>query len=741
MKAQISSFNKFLTTQLNEQQKKAVTQTNGSLLVIAGAGSGKTRVITARIAHLILNENISSSSIIALTFTNKAAQEMKERIAHFLGNNQHIPFVGTFHSYCLRLLKTHSHLLSQPFLSILDADDQQKLLSTIINRVGLSKKITAKQAQYQISHIKNQTSEAFSDATNPLLEQIYQAYEAEKKASRCLDFDDLLLEGLALFKKNPDFRESFQQEIRHILVDEYQDTNVIQHDFLKNIALNKKKKFNVDSICVVGDEDQSIYSWRGATVTNIIHFTKDFPDTSLIKIEQNYRSVQPILEIANHVIAHNKQRNPKTLWSDRKGSDRIRTITCLSEYQEGEAIAQFLRIATRQNKIESPAILYRAHYQSRALEEALIKHSIPYKIIGGVQFYERKEIKDIFAYLRLMVNPFDRASFFRVINCPARGLGEKFEQLFYTRWHQEPFLPFSAVAQKLLEEGLVAGTKKTSLKQFVQLFEKTSPHEKPSVVADHFLRATSYIDYLKNGFDPEDAQSRIENIKELMHALTHFESQGIDTITRLLDEVALMQEKQTAEQETSTPVLLMTLHAAKGLEFDTVILTGLEEGILPSSRSLHDPAALEEERRLFYVGITRAQERLLLSHCRFRYTFGSMSDQLSSRFLDEIPDTLAARSDCSYTNPTNLQQFFSDWLGVTGRSSSVQTFSTAISAKKTVAEPAKTPEHFKKSQTVVHAKFGTGIVQSVEKKGDITIAEVKFKTGTKKIATQFLQTV
>lgn len=429
MNDHIITFNNFLRNDLNSAQQEAVQHRDGSLLIVAGAGSGKTRVITARIANLILNEHIDPSSIIALTFTNKAAKEMQERIRFFLGGDTAIPFIGTFHAYCLRILKNNAHLLPTPFISILDSDDQQKMLHGIITRHHLNKQTTAQQLGYQISQIKNQTHNpdqmAYSWGQNPLIKQLFAAYEEEKRASKCLDFDDLLLETLRLFKRNPQlpdgthFMQRFHNSIAHILVDEYQDTNVVQHELLTAMAKQNKQRV-VDSICVVGDEDQSIYSWRGATVANIMNFKKDFDNTTVIKLEQNYRSVQPILEIANQIIKHNKNRNPKKLWSERTGSDRIRRIICASDYQESETIAHFLTCAGRTQKLNTIAILYRTHFQSRSLEEGLIRYSIPYKIVGGIQFYERKEVKDLLAYLRLIVNPFDRTSFFRVINCPAR---------------------------------------------------------------------------------------------------------------------------------------------------------------------------------------------------------------------------------------------------------------------------------------------------------------------------------
>lgn len=782
-----TNFETFRTQQLNAAQQQAVSPKCGSLLVVAGAGSGKTRVITARIAHLILNEGVHPSAIIALTFTNKAANEMKERIARFLGTARALPFIGTFHSYCLRLLKMNSEYLDHPFLSILDEDDQEKLLSGIIQRSGLTKRITAKQLSYQISQIKNQMQDPMTSSSSldpKLLGELYNAYEKEKRLSKSLDFDDLLIEGLALFKKHPIFKQQFQQTVRHILVDEYQDTNVIQHEFLKQMAQNGPRTMAVDSVCVVGDEDQSIYSWRGATVANVMNFKHDFPETELIKIEQNYRSVQPILDIANNVIKHNKQRNPKNLWSDRPGKDRVRIISCVSNYQEGDTIAQLMQVIAKQPSLRlsrpsglanhggqaeqaatSVAILYRAHYQSRTIEEALVKYSIPYKIVGGTQFYDRKEIKDLLAYLRLIVNPFDRAAFFRVINCPMRGLGEKFEEQFYERWNAEPFSPYDAIIKTFIQEKIVTGTKKTSLEQFAHIFKTLNHDTAPLKALEHIIANVAYITYLKNAYETEEAQTRIDNVKELLRAVSHFASTGITTIRGLLDEIALMQE-HAQKEDAKDPVLLMTLHAAKGLEFDMVILCGLEEGLFPSSRSVITDEGLEEERRLFYVGITRAKERLLITHARHRYTYGQMNDQISSRFLDEIPSKLATAFDGTAWNITQAKAFFADWLNAKG-ASPIMTFGNSYVAPKTVQKPklAITPKTYapskktqaaspvsipithaahgwKTNQPVTHKSFGVGIIKNIETRGEEQIfLTVQFKSGTKKIDQKFVNKV
>ena len=760
------SLQTYLKEQLNEQQRKAVEPKEGSLLVIAGAGSGKTRIITSRIAHLMMNHGVAHDEVIALTFTNKAAKEMQERIVSFLGSKSQLPFVGTFHSYCLRLLKQNPDLLDAPFFSVIDADDQEKIVKGILQRAQQIKKISPKQLLSQISQLKNVAYTPHAQQAMfmqyPQLEDVFLAYEKEKKASRCLDFDDLLHHGLSLFN-NEAFKERMQKTVRHILVDEYQDTNVVQHALLKAMAKNNSHEFAIDSLCIVGDEDQSIYSWRGATIANMVHFKKDFPHTETIKIEQNYRSVQPILDIANQIIKHNKERNPKELWSNKTGHNRIINITCVSEYQEGEAVANFCKVARQTMKLSSCAVLYRTHYQSRAIEEALIKNAIPYKIFGGTQFYERKEIKDLLAYLRLIINPFDRPSFFRIFNTPSRGLGDAFETLFYDQWSQQPFLTFKQIAQKLIDDELIKGKKAIELQDFINAFDGIDISGKPSKILHQLMEHISYIPFIKDTHEIEEAQARIENINEFVRAVVHFEDEKKADLSAFLDEVALLQEQGSKQGENHDALALMTLHAAKGLEFDTIFLAGLEEGLLPSSRSLYDDSAIEEERRLFYVGITRARERLILSKSRYRYSFGQMSDQMPSSFLREIPEKMITVHDLCYMQPYNVKQLFAQWLdapavieepvftfGNTSQANKAasapksQTFMKKEPAKQTskitIASTTQTPEQtiWKINQPVKHATFGVGLIKKVEGSGERLSVTVNFGSQMKKVLSTFL---
>jgi len=748
-----NSFNNFLENNLNPSQQKAVHHESGPVIVVAGAGSGKTRVITARITNLILNKNVPASSIIALTFTNKAAAEMKERIASFLGHHEELPFVGTFHSYCVQLLKKYHEYLPHPFFSILDSDDKQKMIQGILQRNGLQKQFTAKNIAHMISQMKNHLDESSQPSTeylsHPMLTDIFNAYETEKRASKCLDFDDLLLETLHLFKKNSVIKSKFQEKIRHILIDEYQDTNIVQHELLLAMSL-KDTTLAIDSVCAVGDEDQSIYSWRGATVTNMANFKTAFPGTTVITIEQNYRSVQPILTLANHTIQNNTCRTPKNLWSEKKGTNRIQQLLCLTEYQEARAIAQLLLVAKDTYGLNNVGVLYRTHTQSRALEEALLKESIPYRIIGGIQFYERKEIKDLLAYLKIVVNPFDRTSLFRIINVPARGLGDKFESTFYELWSNEPFATWHDIVEKLKSDGSCGKSKITTLNEFSAIVQNIEPTSLTSKALEHIITKTNYISYIKNNDEPQEAQARLDNIKELLDAVDHFENTGTATITAFLDEVALMQDKMSKQNRGAHAVSLMTLHAAKGLEFDLVILPGIEEGIIPTTRSLNSHDSVEEERRLLYVGITRAKEHLLITYTKHRYSYGQMIDQLPSPFLQEIPSRLIPHEDCSYWSISQIYQFFADWLGSKPKKESTIYIPSVSSASNTKTTSKITSQNdttttnksstWKKNQPVKHQKYGVGTIQEIEEKtsGETHIT-VRFKNSVKKIIAQFLQ--
>jgi DNA helicase-2/ATP-dependent DNA helicase PcrA len=731
------------TFNLNPHQEQAVMHGKGPLLVISGAGSGKTRVITSRIARL-LEQGAHPSQIIALTFTNKAAREMLERIQKMLGANySELPFIGTFHSYCLRLLKTNSHLLEHPFITLLDQDDQEKLIKDIASRYSNDKKINVKQILHQISQLKNSGQPLSSLTTahaKASILQIYQIYEEEKSTSRSLDFDDLLLHACKLFT-NQQFKRRFQSSICHVLVDEYQDTNAVQHMLLKHMTLDSNKQCAIESVCAVGDEDQSIYSWRGATVANMLDFAQDFPSTTIIKIEQNYRSAQPILQTANHVISFNTGRNPKNLWSTRTGTERVKVIRCNSEYQEADGVVQFIKNYKRKYPARSVAVLYRSHFQSRAIEEALVRQSISYSMIGGVQFYERKEIKDILAYLRLVINPYDRVSWSRILNVPARGLGAKFEELWNSIWLQEPLCTFTEIANILKTRKLVTGQKLSAMQTLVDIFTGINPITQPSIVIEDLINRTDYIAYLYQEYDTQDAQARAQNVKEFIAAVKYIEQSRTLSIEQLLYEITLMQEQSATQEKELPTVTLMTIHAAKGLEFDAIMLIGLEEGILPSTRARTDDNAIEEERRLLYVGITRAKEHLLMTHSRYRYTYGVMAEQIPSRFIEELPAHSVQSADGLYWNGSSFDHFIQEWMmrSEHNRTQNI-TFSTPVSPQNLSTQASSPTTTIKTGSKVRHRLFGMGTVQEIEERADSKkYAIVLFSSGLKKVDCAFLE--
>lgn len=742
----VQSFQNFIETNLNPQQKKAVTAAHGSYLVIAGAGSGKTRVITARITNLILQHNVEPSSIIALTFTNKAAQEMQHRIQTFLPHLRTKPYIATFHAYCLMLLKKNVHLLDRETFTVIDAQDAQKLLTSILKDRGLERLFNSKQLLPMFSSIKlsqllkTELPEWNMHHMQQFIE-LYNAYEQQKKLSSYLDFDDLLYTTYKLFSSNEAFKLKHINNHRHILIDEYQDTNTIQHALLKQMSL-VNDEFAIDSVCAVGDEDQSIYSWRGATVQNILDFNKEFANTQTIKLEQNYRSTQNILDIANHVIQHNTHRNHKQLWSSNNQNHRPMILECLSDLQEASVVAQLITTLNKKEKRSDIAILYRTHYQSRVLEEALLKDGIPYKIIGGIQFYERKEIKDMLAYLRLCINPYDRISFFRVINCPLRGLGEKFEEMFLQVWNQNPLSTFQEIIKIVLAQDLVSNKQRNSLVQFAQLFENI-PTESVTKSLEHFILQTSYIAFLIDNHEKKEAEEKRENVGEFVRAANYFDEKQNNGLSQFLDEIALMQEQIKKEDSSVECIQMMTLHAAKGLEFKNVILAGLEEGILPSNQSIGQEN-VEEERRLFYVGITRAQEKLFITTSKYRNVFGKLDEQRPSRFLQEIPLNLAQRQPAAHWSRSSFQVFLQDWIDQKQSTSNATHFTkTTFNTNVPVAHnQAITGCAFKRLQTVKHPTFGLGIAHSIEQKGDKFFITVQFANhGSKRIESSFLSIV
>lgn len=639
---------------LNEAQALAVEHTDGPLLLLAGAGSGKTKTLTHRIAYLVSERGVSTGAILAVTFTNKAAREMRERLAHLLGedanNRSFMPWMGTFHSICVRMLRMEGEHIGVPrSFVILDDGDKQSFVKQAMKRLGISEKsYPVRSISSHISSAKNDgktASEYAETARMPLqrvVADVFPLYERLRREAMALDFDDLLSETVRLFSTVPELREKWRNRFSHVMIDEYQDTNTVQYKLIK-LLIN-----DTQNICVVGDDWQSIYSWRGADFTNILNFERDFPGATVVKLEQNYRSTEAILEAANNVITKNTQRSDKKLWTDQKGGLPVQVMHVNSEIHEAESVMTRVKTAVdmRLRRYSDFAILYRTNAQSRAIEEAFIRYGIPYRLVGGTRFYDRKEIKDILAYLRLIYQPADRASFNRIVNVPTRGLGATSIAKFLD-WHDAQSLNLvdamaaadlcSVVTPKARKALVELGV---ALQKLAEVRETTALPEFIELVIKRFR----YLDFLDDG--TAQAEDRQENVRELISDVR--ERADLDLAT-YLEDVALISDLDNVSAEDDA-VTLMTLHAAKGLEFPAVFMIGMEESIFPHSRALYEPSEMEEERRLCYVGMTRAREELYLSAASSRLIFGQRQYNPPSRFLNDIAASeLSPATDSAWT--------------------------------------------------------------------------------------------
>jgi DNA helicase-2/ATP-dependent DNA helicase PcrA len=635
---------------LNERQRQAVQHGDGPLLILAGAGSGKTRVITHRIAYLVEARGVPPHGVVAVTFTNKAAEEMKQRVAALLGGRCSPAglTVSTFHSFAVRILRRDGRPLADlrpgftPQFSIYDEDDQLAAAKTAYRRLGLEEKqfMPCRAALARISYAKNhsQTPEALAaaarDPKQKRLAAVWDLYEGLLRQANALDFDDLLLEAVRLLSRHDALRAAYNQRIHHLLIDEYQDTNRAQYELMRLLSESRR------NVCVVGDEDQSIYSWRGADLRNILEFSKDFPDATVIRLEQNYRSTKNILEAASRVVAHNRDRLGKWLWTEAEAGARVG----LYEAEDGEQEALFVadqieRILARQPEAQV-AVLYRTNAQSRQFEEALRRYGRPYHVVGGFSFYQRAEIKDVLAYLKAILSPRDSVSLLRIINTPARGIGRTtIEQL--EAWALERRLGLWEALERLPEEGKLGPRAQAALEGFrrlmVELREQSEGRSVEQIIR-LVLERTGYLKMLESDETPE-SESRRENLEELVNAAAEAAERG-EGLAEFLDHAALVSEADTLDERAQ--VCLLTLHNAKGLEFPVVFIAGLEDGLFPHARSLDSSPALEEERRLFYVGMTRARQRLILTWARQRRRWASGLPGASkpSRFLEEVPPAL-----------------------------------------------------------------------------------------------------
>jgi DNA helicase-2/ATP-dependent DNA helicase PcrA len=706
-----------LLDDLNPPQREAVLFGDGPLLVLAGAGSGKTRVITHRIAHLVGVRGVHPRHLLAVTFTNKAAGEMARRVDALLAPvGLRAPLIATFHSACVRILRQHGkHIGLPPHFTIYDEDDRVALVKECMKEGELAERsFTPSAAVHRISYLKNQmisVADALRDARGPWEQKaalVYSRYEKRLKETGAVDFDDLLLSVVRLFQEVPEALAYYRGLWRHVLVDEYQDTNRAQYRIIRLLTAEHR------NICVVGDSDQSIYKWRGADIANILDFETDYPGTRVVRLEQNYRSTQRILALAAGVIANNVQRKDKTLWTENAAGEPARVYRGWDEHEEANFVAQTV-LGVRGEGVpwDGIAIFYRTNAQSRVLEDALRRARVPYTIVGGVRFYERKEIKDTLAYLRLAINPADDVAFRRAIQAPPRGIGATTLARMDEVAARET-KPLLALAADPPPD--VRGKARGALVDFATMIGRVAaqrPEVSPPAFIDLVLQASGYRKALEQDRSPE-AEGRLENLEELVAAAEDFMQATPDVaVEGFLDSVALMSDVDELKDADSR-VTLMTLHSAKGLEFPVVFLTGLEEGVFPHARSMNDPEEIEEERRLCYVGLTRARERLFLSYAVHRRIHGYGVGE-PSRFLREMPEehlalVNASRPEPHFAEPRRVDRF----------------------------EPQEEEWPIRVGARVRHARFGEGLVVGVERDGGDVVVTVGFASvGRKRLSMQY----
>ena len=710
-----------LLTGLNKEQQQAVQHTEGPLLILAGAGSGKTKVLTVRIAHL-LAQGVNPYEILAITFTNKAAKEMKSRVEGLVGDVANRIWLSTFHSFCAKFLRFEidSFLGYNSNFTIYDTSDSQAVIKAALKALNLDDKYYPVGAMIAaISDAKNKLLFAsdFRKQARDFYQQkvadVYEYYERELRKNNALDFDDLLLVAVKLLQSNATVLDKYSHRFRYVMIDEYQDTNHAQYLLAKLLASHWK------NIAVVGDADQSIYAWRGADIQNILDFEKDYPNCTSIKLEQNYRSTKIILDAANAVIDNNEGRPEKNLWTDKIEGAKIQHFTAQSEHEEAAFIGD--TIAKKHDIHDVPygdmAILYRTNAQSRVLEEALIKRALPYTMVGGTKFYDRKEIKDVLAYLRVLYNPFDDFSLLRIINVPKRSIGATTVAKLQDYAREKGTSLFMTLTQLHLIDS-IKGKTKEKLEEFgILIFTLVSEMEDKTVldILESILDRTGYLAQLEESTDPQD-QARAENIGELLSVAKDFQDTNPSgTVEDFLEQVALVNDVDSFEQEEAK-VTLMTLHAAKGLEFPIVFLCGLEEGLFPHSRTLMNPEEIEEERRLAYVGITRAEKELYISNATTRTVFGRTSSYLPSRFIDEIPEELVDGLRAKRKVPDDIKRHVPQHMSVTSRP-----VTKPIVRNEVIAD-------WKVGDTAIHSKWGNGKVINVTGEGAGMKLTIEFPT-------------
>ena len=718
---------------LNPQQSEAVTHAGGPLLVVAGAGSGKTRVLTRRIAYLMSRRNVAPYQILAITFTNKAAGEMKERVADLVGPIAKSMWVSTFHSACVRILRQEATRLgySNSF-SIYDSADSQRLITIVAKELNLDpKKYPARQFQSMISNAKNELMgpqdyvNAASNQFEQVVADVYAVYQQRLIRANAMDFDDLILKTVEVLQRYPAAKARFRSRFRHVLVDEYQDTNHAQYILVKELVGSELEGQSPAELCVVGDADQSIYGFRGATIRNILQFELDYPNARTVLLEQNYRSTQNILNAANAVITKNESRKEKNLWSDAGAGSPLTGYVAESEHDEADFIAGEIKSLQREG-VSTPgdtAIFYRTNAQSRVFEEVFMRNALPYKVVGGLRFYERREVKDLLAYLRVLANLEDEISLRRIINVPKRGIGDT--SLDYVdEFARINDISFWQGLLRVSENGSVPARAAQAINEFTSMVSALAvlveAKTKPSVIVEAALEQSGLLKELADSTDPQD-EVRVENLKELVAVSMEYEERPFDelgedeeiSLAGFLEKVSLVADADEIPEgeDHGGVVTMMTLHTAKGLEFPTVFLTGMEDGIFPHSRTLGEKDEIEEERRLAYVGLTRARQRLYISRAEYRSTWGAPNYNPPSRFLDEIPeDVIEWRNQGRSSLSPSL---------VT-RSRTATTPPPRATGKKSVAMELAVGER------VSHDTFGLGTVVAVAGAGDKAEATINF---------------
>jgi len=749
---------------LNPQQRAAVLHEGGPLLIVAGAGSGKTRVLTNRIAYLLAERGATPGEILAITFTNKAAGEMKERVAALVGGRARAMWVSTFHSMCVRILRAESKSLGIPgSFTIYDSDDSRRLMTQVGRELDLDpKRYPARSLCTQVSNLKNElvTPEAWANqATNAhekVLTEAYARYQRRLTEARAFDFDDLIMATVGLLQGHPDLAEHYRRKFRHVLVDEYQDTNHAQYVLVRELsgAPSEDDPLPPAELVVVGDADQSIYAFRGATIRNILEFEADYPDATTILLEQNYRSTQTILSAANAVIARNPDRRPKNLWSEQGAGDPIQGYVAENQHDEAAWVSQQIdRLRDEEGlKASDVAIFYRTNAQSRVFEEVFIRLALPYKVVGGVRFYERKEIRDALAYLRVIANPDDVVSLRRILNTPRRGIGDRAEASVEALAERESVTFVQALERA--DEAYLAPRSLNAIREFLEMLTalravRAGPDTSPSAILEAVLDNTGYLRELDASKDPQD-EGRADNLRELVSVAREFEATraGTDEATSLdsfLEQVALVADADSVPDQGEGVVTLMTLHTAKGLEFPVVFLTGMEDGIFPHLRTLGDPAELAEERRLAYVGITRAKQHLFLSRALSRAAFGAPQWNPPSRFLDEIPAELAQWSGESSTRRPFVSGYgdeggsgkYSDH-GYRSQGAGTRSAQSQVAASRLAPGGGglkggagnRTIPVLEKGDRVTHDQWGLGKVVDTRGSGDGAQAQIDFGADT-----------